>query len=149
MAIMRYEPASVVAQLQSDINRIFGNVADPESSSATAQWMPAVDVREFADRFELLVDLPGVKPSAVEITLENSVLTISGERCEERSTQGNGADGVQQQRTERPLGQFYRRFILPKTVDSERVSATGRDGLLEISIAKQPKAQPRRITVKD
>lgn len=149
MAIMRYEPASVVAQLQSDINRMFGNLADTESSSATAQWMPAVDVREFADRFELLVDLPGVKPSAVEITLENSMLTISGERREERSSNGNGADGVQQQRAERPFGQFYRRFVLPKTVDSERVSATGRDGVLEISMAKQPKAQPRRITVKD
>ena len=80
MAIMRYEPASVVSQLQNDINRIFGNMNDAESSSATAQWMPAVDVREFVDRFELLVDLPGVRPGSVELTLEDSVLTISGER---------------------------------------------------------------------
>lgn len=147
MAIMRYEPRSVVAQLQNDINRIFGNLVDTESSSATAQWMPAVDVRERLDRFELLVDLPGVKPDTVEITLENSVLTIAGNRREERSTNGNGGGALEHQRTERPLGPFYRRFILPDTVDSEKVSATGRDGVLEITIAKHAKAQPKRIAV--
>ena len=147
MAIMRYEPASVVSQLHNDINRIFGNLIDNESSSATAQWMPAVDVREYANRFELLVDLPGVNPSAVEITLENSVLTIAGERREENITQSNGNGDLQLQRTERPVGLFYRRFILPDTVDAERVTATGNDGVFQISIAKHAKAQPKRITV--
>lgn len=147
MAIMRYEPASVVSQLQNDINRIFGNVFDSESSSATAQWMPAVDVREYIDRFELLVDLPGVNPNAVEITLENSVLTIAGERREEKMTPGNGTGEPQLQRTERPVGLFHRRFILPDTVDAERVTAAGKDGVLQISIAKHAKAQPKRITV--
>ena len=147
MAIMRYEPASVVSQLQNDINRIFGNMIDAESSSATAQWMPAVDVREFTDRFELLVDLPGVRPNTVELTLENSVLTISGERREENQTPGNGESQALQQRTERPIGQFYRRFIVPDTVDSEKVTATGHDGVLEVTIAKHAKAQPKRIAV--
>jgi HSP20 family protein len=147
MAIMRYEPASVVSQLQNDINRIFGHIIDNESSSATAQWVPAVDVREYVDRFELLVDLPGVKPNAVEITLDNSVLTVSGERREEKLSQGNGSSEPQQQRTERPMGQFYRRFILPDTVDGEKVTAIGNEGVLAISIAKHAKAQPKRITV--
>ena len=65
MVITRYEPAAVVSQLQSEINRMFGNLVDGESSSATAEWMPAVDIQEYLDRFELLVDLPGVNPSAV------------------------------------------------------------------------------------
>ena len=147
MAIMRYEPASVVSQLQNDINRIFGNMIDAESSSATAQWMPAVDVREFVDHFELLVDLPGVRPKSVELTLEDSVLTIAGERRDEKPTQSSGAGEPQQQRTERRMGQFYRRFILPDTVDSEKVTATGHDGVLEITIAKHAKAQPKRISV--
>jgi len=148
MATIRYEPWSVVSQLQSEINRMFGNLQDGESSSATAEWMPAVDIREFTDRFELLVDLPGVDPKGVDITLDNGVLTLAGERRDERSTRGNDQEELQQHRVERRLGRFHRRFILPDTADTENVSATGRNGVLEISIAKHAKAQPRRITIK-
>jgi HSP20 family protein len=147
MAIARYEPWTVVSQLQNEINRVFGNLNDGESSSATAEWMPAVDVREYVDRFELLVDVPGVDPKQVEITLDNSVLTLSGERRDEQAVDRNGKGQLQQQRSERRLGRFHRRFILPDTVDAEKVTATGRDGVLAISIAKHPKAQPRRISV--
>jgi HSP20 family protein len=147
MAITRYEPWAVVSQLQNEINRVFGNLNDGESSSATANWMPAVDIREFVDRFELLVDLPGVDPKQVEITLDNSVLTLSGERRDEQSVEQNGKSEIQQQRTERPLGRFYRRFILPDTADAEKVTATGHNGVLAISIAKHARAQPRRISV--
>jgi HSP20 family protein len=147
MAITRYEPWTVVSQLQNEINRVFGNLNDGESSSATADWMPAVDIKEYADRFELLVDVPGVDPKQVEITLDNSVLTLSGERRDEQSAQRYAQGAVQQQRRERHVGRFHRRFILPETVDAEKVTATGRDGVLAISIAKQAKAQPRRISV--
>lgn len=147
MAIARYEPWTVVSQLQNEINRVFGNLNDGESSSATAEWMPAVDVREYVDRFELLVDVPGVDPKQVEITLDNSVLTLSGERRDQQMVDGNGKGELQQQRSERRLGRFHRRFILPDTADAEKVTATGRDGVLAISIAKHPKAQPRRISV--
>src|SRR5690348_4995333 len=71
MATVRYEPWGVVSQLQNEINRVFGNLNDGESSSATAEWVPAVDVREYTDRFQLLIDLPGVEPKEVEITLDN------------------------------------------------------------------------------
>lgn len=147
MATARYEPWSVVSQLQNEINRVFGNLNDGESSSATAEWMPAVDVREYVDRFELLVDVPGVDPKQVEITLDNSVLTLSGERREEQTVDRNGQGQLLQQRNERRLGRFHRRFILPDTADAEKVTATGRDGVLAISIAKHPRAQPRRISV--
>ena len=147
MAIVRYEPWAVVSQLQNEINRVFGNLNDGESSSATADWMPAVDVREFVDRFELLVDLPGVDPKQVEITLDNSVLTLSGERRDEQAVEKSDKGELQQQRTERRLGRFHRRFILPDTADAEKVTATGRNGVLAISIAKHAKAQPRRISV--
>jgi HSP20 family protein len=148
MATVRYEPWTVLSQLQNDINRAFGNFNDAESSGATAEWSPAVDVCEYIDRFELLVDLPGVDPKAVEITLDNGVLTIAGERRDERRAGANGADAPQHQRMERRLGRFYRRFILPDTADTENVNAAGRNGVLEISIAKHAKSQPRRITVR-
>jgi HSP20 family protein len=106
-----------------------------------------VDIREYVDRFELLVDIPGVDPKQVEITLDNGVLTLSGERRDEQSVQKDGQAEMQQQRSERRLGRFHRRFILPDTVDAERVTATGSNGVLAITIAKHPKAQARRISV--
>jgi HSP20 family protein len=148
MATVRYEPWGVVSQLQNEINRVFGNLNDGESSSATAEWMPAVDVREFADRFQLLIDLPGVDPKEVEITLDNGVLTVAGVRRDEKDVQTKGQEEPQQQRNERRLGRFYRRFILPDTVDADNVNAVGRNGVLEIVIAKHARAQPRRISVK-
>lgn len=148
MAALRYEPWSVVSQLQNEINRVFGNLNDGESSSATAEWQPAVDVSEYEDRFELLVDLPGVDPQAVEITLDNGVLTLAGERRDENRADLPSADhALQQQRRERHQGRFHRRFILPDTADADKVQAAGRNGVLEISIAKHAKAKPRRITV--
>ena len=148
MAVMRYEPWGVVSQLQNEINRVFGNLNDTDSSSATSEWTPAVDVREYSDRFQLLLDVPGVDSKDVEITLDNGVLTVSGNRTEEKTLGSNGAEQPQQQRIERRMGRFYRRFILPDTADAENVNASGRNGVLEIVIPKQPKAQPRRITVK-
>jgi len=150
MAMMiRREPWAAMAQLQDEINRAFGSMEDPESSSATAEWIPAVDVREYADRFELLVDLPGVDPKSVEITLDNGVLSLGGERREAaaRTSSSGESSAALQQRNERRLGRFHRRFVLPDTADADNVKASGRDGVLEVSIPKQAKAKPRRITV--
>src|SRR5579871_2798630 len=132
MAVTRYEPWNVVAQLQNDINRVFGNLGESEGNSATSQWSPAVDVREYPDRFQLLLDVPGVESKDVEITLDKGVLTVSGTRSGEKAAGSSGADQPQQQRIERPLGRFHRRFVLPDTADAENVNATGRNGVLEI-----------------
>jgi len=142
MALVRHQPWSLLAQLHEDINRTFNDWAGSDSSSATADWVPAADVEEYDDRFELYVDLPGVAAAAVEITLEAGVLTLAGERNPVRST-----DPVATARRERGTGRFHRRFILPDTVDAERVKARGRDGVLEITIPKHARAQPRRIEI--
>jgi HSP20 family protein len=130
--------------LQDQINRLFNDWGDTESSAATASWVPPVDIHEYGDRFQLFVDLPGVDPKEVEITLDNGVLTITGERYAQAPAEGEKA---LQRRSERGIGRFYRRFILPDTVDSEKVRANDRNGVLEIAIPKQAKAQPRRIEV--
>src|ERR1700761_7926552 len=103
MAVVRYEPWGVVSQLQNEINRVFGNLNDTESNSATSDWSPAVDVREYSDRFQMLLDVPGVEPKDVEITLDNGVLTVSGNRTEERAGGSGSAERPQQQRIERRL----------------------------------------------
>jgi HSP20 family protein len=143
MSLVRYEPWGI-GQLQNEINRLFSSFGDGESSGATAGWVPPVDIYEHEDRFQLYMDLPGVDPSNVEITLEGGVLTVGGERLQLAARDGDQGD---LRRSERGLGRFYRRFVLPDTVDSERVKATNRHGVLELTIPKQAKALPRRIKV--
>jgi HSP20 family protein len=140
-----HNPWSLMPRLQDDINRLFGTMNHSDgSSSATATWIPAVDIREYADRFELWVDVPGIDPNKVELTLDHDVLTLSGERTEEES---ETREYVKYQRTERGVGPFYRRFVLPDTVDSDKVQASGKDGVLKVTIAKQANAMPRRIQI--
>jgi HSP20 family protein len=143
MNMVRYTPWGF-DDLQREINRLFDNRDDPESSAATAGWAPSVDIQEFDARFQLYIDLPGVDPDAVDITLDNGVLTISGERSSPAAPEG---EHMVNRRSERGHGRFHRRFILPDTVDADNVKANGRNGVLEISIPKQAKAQPRRIKV--
>ena len=144
-SLVRQDPWSLVPRLQDEINRVFGNVNQSDSSSATATWVPAVDVHEYADRFEFYVDVPGVDPSKVELTLEGGILTLSGQRPAPES--GKRGEQPQYARSERGLGHFYRRFVLPDTVDSEKVNAAGKDGVLTVTIPKQAKAMPRRIQI--
>lgn len=146
MSLARYDTWDALQQLHRQINRVFdtqvaanGAAAD---SSATADWVPPADVAEYKDRFSLRFDVPGVDVSAIDITLDQGVLTISGQREQEAAE-----SGVERTRVERPQGRFHRRFTLPDTVDAAAVRATGRNGILEVTIPKQPKAQPRRIQV--
>jgi HSP20 family protein len=143
-AVLRQDPWGVMPRLQDEINRLFGNARENDSSSATAMWVPLVDIHEYTDRFELYVDLPGVDPATVELTLDGGVLTLSGDRAQTARKSGEEAQGL---RLERGHGQFHRRFVLPDTVDSEKVNATGSHGVLTVTIPKQPKAVPRRIQI--
>jgi HSP20 family protein len=145
MSVVRYEPWDVLNQLHRQINRVFDTQTAANGaadSSATADWIPAADIAEYKDRWVLKFDVPGVNTSAIDITLEQGVLTITGEREKD-----NGETDVERRRVERPHGRFHRRFTLPDTVDAANVRATGRNGILEVTIPKQPKAQPRRIEV--
>jgi HSP20 family protein len=144
-SVARQDPWSLVPRLQEEINRLFGNANQSDSSSATASWVPPVDIYEYLDRFELYVDVPGIDPNKVDLTLEGGVLTLSGQRQEPNGHKP--AEDAQYRRIERGVGHFYRRFVLPDTVDSERVNAAGKDGVLRVTIPKQAKAMPRRIQI--
>ena len=144
MTVVRYEPWSVLNQLHGQLNRIFDREFDraAPSSAATADWIPPADVEEYADRFVLKLDVPGVDIATIDITLDQGVLSVSGERAKDAT-----AKDVERSRSERPYGRFHRRFTLPDTVDAAGVHATGRNGIVEVTIPKQAKAQPRRIQV--
>ncbi|MES0872535.1 Hsp20/alpha crystallin family protein [Sinimarinibacterium thermocellulolyticum] len=141
MSITRYEPWALHRELLNEFNRYFERVADA-SSSATADWAPPVDIEEYSDKFMIYADVPGIEPSSIEVTLEKGVLTLSGSR-ELAVEQGS----IERKRSERASGRFLRRFVLPDTVDSDSVSASGKNGVLQIVIPKRPQAQPRKIAV--
>lgn len=141
--LTRYEPWGLHREVLNEFNRLFERAGtNDESVAATAEWAPAVDIEEHADKYVLHADVPGVDPSTIEITLEKGVLTLSGSR-ERRVEQA----GVESRRIERITGRFLRRFTLPESVDAEAVKATGRHGVLEIVIPKREAAKPRKITV--
>lgn len=144
-SMVRHDPWSLMPRLQDEINRLFGNAQQSDSSSATATWIPPVDIHEYADRFEFYVDAPGVNPDKIDLTLEGGVLTLSGERSEQ--ARNGQAEELRYRRIERSQGHFYRRFVLSDTVDSDRVNATGKNGVLTVTIPKQAKAMPRRIQI--
>lgn len=141
--VTRYEPWALHREMLNEFNRLFErNGSNDDSTSATAQWAPAVDIEEHADKYVLHADVPGVDPAAIEITLENGVLTLAGSR-EKAAEQQN----VESRRIERLHGRFLRRFTLPESVDAEAVKASGRNGVLEIVIPKRAAARARKITV--
>lgn len=142
MSILRYEPWGLHQALFREFSRAVDRASQDDSSGATADWAPAVDIEEYADKFVLTADVPGVDPETIELTLEKGVLTLSGSRAAAAEPAG-----VERRRVERATGRFHRRFALPDTVDSEAVSASNRNGVLEITIPKRPQAQARKITV--
>jgi len=144
MTIVRYEPWSLVNRLHQSLDQIFGDTLNsPEASSASSvAWVPRVDIYEEKDRFVVLADVPGVEPKDIDITAENGVLTVRGERRAEKRETENGFE-----RVERVTGTFLRRFTLPEGANTDSIKAKQTNGVLEVTIPKQPQLQPRRISV--
>jgi HSP20 family protein len=90
----------------------------------------------------LKADVPGVDPAEIDVSMDGGVLSVSGERHSESSDESEGL-----KRVERISGKFYRRFTLPETADAEGIEARSSNGILEVTIPKQPEVQARRITV--
>ena len=143
MNLVRLHPWSVNGLMRRDFdrraNRRFGCAPD---EAGVADWVPAVDIIEEKDRFVLRADIPGVEREAIDVSMHEGVLSISGER---RSEQRDAVDGIQ--RFERASGRFLRRFTLPETADAEGIAAKSANGILEITILKLPEVQARRIDV--
>lgn len=115
----------------------------PDESLLGEEWSPAVDLKEKSDAYIVHADIPGVEPEDVEVTLENGVLTIHGERREEHEDEKD-----QSHRIERFRGSFMRRFTLPDAADADGVEANMNKGVLEIRIPKSEKAVSRKIEIK-
>ena len=136
MTVVRYEPWALLNRLRRELDQGF------DTAATGATWAPAVDIHEEAAQFVVRADLPGVKPADIEITAEKGVLALRGAREFEQKT-----DDGHYSRVERVSGKFVRTFTLPENVQTDAIKAQFKDGVLELTIPKIAKAEPRRIEV--
>ena len=145
MALIRYAPVRELGTIQTEMNRLFNSFFDtPTTASGIAgrRWVPAMDLVENEGEYVLSADLPGLSESEVNIEVQDSVLTISGERKSEHEERKAGY-----RRVERSSGSFRRSLALPKGVDPESVSATFDKGVLKVTVPKPAQPVARKVQI--
>lgn len=136
MTVVRYEPWGLLNRLRRELDQTI------DSTTRDAAWTPAVDIHEEDRQFVVRADLPGVKLADIEITADKGVLSLRGARnFEQRNDDGHYS------RVERVNGRFVRTFSLPDNVQTDAIKASFKDGVLELTIPKVAKPEPRRIEV--
>jgi len=146
MTLVKYNPAQNLFSLHSNANQLmdefFGLNSGfwPENS---LKVVPAINLCETEDAFQVTAELPGLSKEDITITLENSILSISGEKKEENEDKGKNY-----YRVERSYGKFHRAFELPGVVNRDKIEADYIDGILNISIPKAEEAKPKQIEIK-
>jgi HSP20 family protein len=137
MMLARWDPFRDMKSVEDEFDRLIGRAYSRNT------WVPALDVRETDDNFELTLDLPGIDPKDVSVNYEDGMLTVSGKRefSEERQ-------GETWHRIERSFGTFARSVRLPRTADADKIEAGFDKGVLTISVPKAETAKPRQIEVR-
>jgi HSP20 family protein len=132
-----------MAQMSPMLAHALGLQGQPQGSGTATAWAPALDISERKDAYLVTVELPGVEADDLDITMEDGLLTIQGERQ-------FAHDSSEQQfhRVERRYGAFRRSITLPAQVQAEQIEASFEDGVLEIVVPKAEEAKPKRIQVR-
>ena len=144
MNLVRFDPFRELEAMSSRLNRLFDrSVIRPDEADGFAVWAPAVDVEETDKEYRIKADLPDVAKNDVKIGIEDGVLTIEGERKQEKEEKGK-----RYHRVERTYGKFVRRLTVPSDVAQGDVAADFKDGVLNVRLPKSPAAKPRAIDVK-
>ena len=146
MTLIRRDPFGKMVSLQDRINRLFDDSMtrseDLDEALSACAWRPAVDVYETPQGVELEAELPGISKENVIIELKDNILTIKGERTEDKNVNHDNF-----YRQERCFGSFHRSFTLRESVDPERITAKFTNGILKIKIPRPEKELPKRIKV--
>lgn len=153
MAIVRFDPFRELDRLQNEVNRLFEGYNSNADATAPARqtsgnalmaraWSPAVDIAETQNEVVLRAELPGLKQDDIDIELTGDTLTLRGERKFENEERKDNFV-----RVERSYGRFQRSFTLGVPVQNDQVSATYRDGVLEIHLPKSEQTRPRKVQV--
>lgn len=140
-----WDPFSELETLQNEMNRLFNfsMARHPgEANVMSGNWAPAVDIHDCKEEILVKADIPGMNKDEMEITVENDVLMIKGEKKREVEVKEDSCV-----RSERFYGSFYRSIILPSGVDQTRVAANYKDGVLSIRLPKREEAKPKQIKV--
>lgn len=147
MTVVRWDPFQDLEEMSDRLNRAFGRpTVQRERGKETmtvADWSPAVDISESEREYLIHVELPEVKKEDVKVSVEEGVLTIHGERKQEKEEKGN-----KYHRVERSYGSFARSFTVPDGVDDTKVTAEFKDGMLNLHLPKSERAKPKAIDVK-
>jgi HSP20 family protein len=144
MAITRWDPFRDLMSIHNEMNRLFGRTYGGDvGESSRGAWTPALDVHETQDKFVITMELPGVSPDDVDISVEDSTLVVRGERKFYREQ-----DEESFLRIERRFGEFTRSLTLPSTADAESIQASFDQGVLTIEVPKKEEAKPRKISIK-
>jgi HSP20 family protein len=146
MTLVRFDPFRELSTMQDRINRIFGDVYTRRADEDTllrGDWMPPVDIFE-NEKKELVLkaELPDVKKEEVAVTVENNMLTFSGERKTDTEVRKE-----HYHRLERSFGRFSRSFSLPATVDTAKIGADFKNGVLTVRLPFREEAKPRSINI--
>ena len=146
MAILRYNhPSSLLRELQQELYPLLSSWGDAQAMSQEGMWSPKVDIKEEEKEFVVFADIPGVKPSEIEIEMEGNNLIIKGQRKTEKEEKGKNF-----YRSECITGKFYREFTLPKSVDRSKIQAKSKHGVLIIHLPKATDAEhQRKISVQE
>jgi HSP20 family protein len=145
-ALLRWDPFRELEEMSDRLNRMFARPATRTNGKETmivADWTPTVDISETDGEYQIKAEIPDVKKEDVKVTLEDGVLTIQGERKQEKEEYGK-----KYHRIERSYGSFVRSFSLPDVIDEEKVKADFKDGVLSLHLPKSEKAKPKAIEVK-
>jgi HSP20 family protein len=140
----RWDPFRDLDSIQGELNRLFGRTyGGGELGTGSSNWMPPIDVREQKERFVVSLELPGVEPDDVDVSVEDSTLSIRGERRFSEETEDE-----EYHRVERRYGQFARSLSLPPTADANAIEASFDKGVLTITVPKAEQAKPKKISIK-
>jgi HSP20 family protein len=146
MSIVRYDPFRDLRTLQEEVNRLFTNNMSPsfgDEGIGRGAWSPNVDIYENKDQIVLEAELPGMNRDDFDLTVENNVITLRGERHFEKKDETDNYH-----RVERSYGAFTRSFTLPQTVSGEGATAEYLNGVLRVTLPKREEAKARRIEIK-
>ena len=147
MNLVTFDPFRELEDMSARLNRFFSPSLPRKSADDGgvffADWSPAVDVQETEKEYLLKADLPEVKKEDVKVDVKEGVLTVEGERKQEKEEKGKKFH-----RVERSYGKFVRRMALPTDVDDQKIAAEFKDGVLNVHLPKSPTAKPRAIDVK-
>ena len=147
MALVRRQPFEDLMDMRDELGRFFdeffGERLPARRGEGNPSWAPRVDISENDEEIILKADTPGMSKDDIKITLNDNVLSVSGEKKIERDEKKENYH-----RIERVFGSFHRSFYIPTNVDSEKISASYKDGVLEVRLPKKEEAKPKEIPVK-